>query len=310
MQGDVALIDSTARMRADAGVSDARDRAYCQESSPGAWRGRHASRRRRALAARCARRLAVGVGPGFAGSADRLADGVTIAGVDVGGMTPAEREGAARERAPAQADVPSSFAAGGQRWQIAPTELGVVADWDAAVDDAMDKGGGFDAASAASVASGCASSPADVEPSVHAYEQRREYKVSLLAEDDRPAAPRRRLVRHGLSFELVGGQTGRQARPRRGGRGGRRRSPASTARAHDAPGRGRPPKVTVAELRRCARARDAGRLGPGHAEDRHRQLRRRAEEARGHARAAERRHAGPAFGGPRPPRTSASSTAT
>src|SRR5689334_19397074 len=84
----------------------------------------------------------IGVGIGFAGSANRLADGVTIAGIDVGGLSAADAKALLAERAEAQAAVPVTFAAAGQSWQVAPKELGVVEDWDAAVDDAMAKGGG------------------------------------------------------------------------------------------------------------------------------------------------------------------------
>ena len=60
----------------------------------------------------------LGVGLGFAGPADRIADGVTIAGVDVGGMTPGAAKAALAQRADQQANTPVTFVAGGRTWQI------------------------------------------------------------------------------------------------------------------------------------------------------------------------------------------------
>src|SRR5262249_36456926 len=86
--------------------------------------------------------FALGVGVGFAGSAGRLPDGVTIAGVDVSGMTPTAAKALLAGRAETQANVPVTFVAGSQVWRIKPSDLGVEEDWDAAVDEAMAKGGG------------------------------------------------------------------------------------------------------------------------------------------------------------------------
>ena len=77
----------------------------------------------------------LGVGFGFAGSADRLADGVTIAGIDVGGLSPGAAKAMLAERAEHDANTPVRFTAGGRSWQIRPNELGVEEDWNAAVDE-------------------------------------------------------------------------------------------------------------------------------------------------------------------------------
>jgi vancomycin resistance protein YoaR len=190
----------------------------------------------------------IGVGIGFAGSADRLADGVTVAGIDVGGLSPAAAKALLAERAEAQAAIPVTFTAGGQTWDIAPKELGVVEDWDAAVDEAMAKGGGSTLIRGFRRI-GLRLSPVDVEPAVHAYDNAVKYKVSLLAEDvDRPHRDAR-LVRHGMSFELVGGQIGRKLDRDAavglvvGALASSPREPVSLPVEAD------PPKVTVAQLR-------------------------------------------------------------
>ena len=156
--------------------------------------------------------------------------------------------------------MPVTFAAGGQTWQIAPNELGVEEDWDAAVDDAMAKGGGSTLVRGFRRI-GLRPSPADVEPAVHAYDNAVKYKVSLLAEDvDRPHRDAR-LVRHGLSFELVGGQTGSKldreaaAEPRVAALA---ESPRETVAAA---GRGRSAEGDRRAAPPRARARDARRLG-------------------------------------------------
>ena len=80
-------------------------------------------------------------------------------------------------------------------------------NWNAAVDAALAKGGGPSLIRGFRRI-GLRLFPADVAPSVHAYSNAVAYKVSLLADDvDQPHRDAR-LVRHGVSFQLVGGQAG------------------------------------------------------------------------------------------------------
>ena len=79
----------------------------------------------------------------FAGSAARLADGVSIAGVDVSGMTPAQARVELERRAAAVAATPVVFAAGDRTWQLTPRQLGLAVDWAAAVEAARREGDGF-----------------------------------------------------------------------------------------------------------------------------------------------------------------------
>jgi vancomycin resistance protein YoaR len=76
----------------------------------------------------------------FAGSADRIAAGVTVASVNVAGMTPEEAETALAARARRYAAVPVVFTGGGERWSLTPEELETRVDWAAAVDAAQAEG--------------------------------------------------------------------------------------------------------------------------------------------------------------------------
>jgi vancomycin resistance protein YoaR len=190
-----------------------------------------------------------GVAFAFAGSPDELPDGVRVGGVDVGGMTPVAAKALLVQNAKERADVPVTFVAGSRTWRIKPSELGVSEDWSRAVDQAMEKGAG------SSVLRGFRRLglrlfPAEVEPVVRTYANAVEYKVTLLAgEIDRPHRDAR-LVRRGLTFQLIGGRTG-QTLDREGARAllvtalaGAAREPVRLPVAAD------PPDVTVAELRR------------------------------------------------------------
>jgi vancomycin resistance protein YoaR len=83
------------------------------------------------------------LGLAFAGSPSRLADGVRIAGVDVGGMTPGRARALLDSRSRALADVPVTFRVGSRSWQLEPRRLGVRVDWGAAVDAVRRQGNGF-----------------------------------------------------------------------------------------------------------------------------------------------------------------------
>ena len=87
--------------------------------------------------------LVVLIGFAFAGSPARLADGVVVAGVEVGGLRPAEAQALLERRAEALAGTPVSFTAGTQRWDVTPAQLGVKVDWAAAVAAAEQQGEGF-----------------------------------------------------------------------------------------------------------------------------------------------------------------------
>jgi len=79
----------------------------------------------------------------FAGSPERIAAGVRIDGVDVGGMKAGDAERLLEQRARALDRTPVVFVAGNRRWRVTPEQLGVRADWHGAVELAQRQGDGF-----------------------------------------------------------------------------------------------------------------------------------------------------------------------
>src|SRR3989442_4801087 len=79
----------------------------------------------------------------FAGSPERIAAGVRIDGVNVGGMKPGAAQRLLEQRARSLERVPVSFVVGERRWRVTPQQLGVRADWHAAVELARRHGDGF-----------------------------------------------------------------------------------------------------------------------------------------------------------------------
>jgi lipoprotein-anchoring transpeptidase ErfK/SrfK len=70
-------------------------------------------------------------------SADRILPGVTVAGVDVSGMTRAEAIAAVQATADARLAEPLTVRAGEKRWTVTSSELGQTADVGGAVDRAL-----------------------------------------------------------------------------------------------------------------------------------------------------------------------------
>jgi vancomycin resistance protein YoaR len=150
---------------------------------------------------------AVVVGFVFAGSNDRLAAGIDIAGIPVGGLTPAQAVAKLDSRSRALVNVPVTFVAGDRQFQVRPEELGVEPDWKEAVGEAQAKGGGF------AVLRGYRRldlrfGHVSIEPQVNSYAAAVAYEVGLLATKIDATHVEARLVRHGLHVVAVRGQTG------------------------------------------------------------------------------------------------------
>ena len=79
----------------------------------------------------------------YAGSPGRIADGVSISGVDVGGMTPAAAVRALEQREAAIARQPLVVRVSGREIMVRPAELGVRIDWRDAVRSAQEQVDGF-----------------------------------------------------------------------------------------------------------------------------------------------------------------------
>ena len=82
------------------------------------------------------------LGLAFAGSAERIAAGVEIAGVEVGGLTPSGARTLLERRSVRLANVPVTFTDGARTWKLRPARLGVKVDWAAAVESARRESGG------------------------------------------------------------------------------------------------------------------------------------------------------------------------
>ena len=83
------------------------------------------------------------VGLAFAGSEEKLASGVRIAGVDVGGLTPSEPQALLESRSRSLQNVAVTFTAPGHTWRLRPKQLGVEVDWHDAVAAAAREGAGI-----------------------------------------------------------------------------------------------------------------------------------------------------------------------
>jgi vancomycin resistance protein YoaR len=87
--------------------------------------------------------VGVGLGLAFAGSPTRLAEGVHVAGADVGGLTTGAARKLLEERFERLKATPVVFLAGGRQFRLTPAQLGVRVDWKAAVEAARQQGQGF-----------------------------------------------------------------------------------------------------------------------------------------------------------------------
>jgi vancomycin resistance protein YoaR len=153
--------------------------------------------------------LAVLVGLAFAGSRTTLAAGTTVAGLDVGGLQESEAVRMLSARAAAVERTPVTFTAGDQRFALSASQLGVGADWRAAVRVASAEGGGF------GPVRGFKRLRArlfgvDALPPISAYDAAVTYKLDQIARTVDRNGVNARLVRKGLAVHVVEGRSGRK----------------------------------------------------------------------------------------------------
>lgn len=153
--------------------------------------------------------LAALVGLAFAGSPARIAEGVTIAGVEVGGLTASEARTLLEQRFEQVAREQVVFTAGDDRFPTKATTLGVEADWAAALETASREGEGF------GPVRGFRRLQArffgeEISPPVQAYTGALDFKVASLAGAIDRRHVEAELVRRGLGIEVVPGQSGRK----------------------------------------------------------------------------------------------------
>jgi len=143
----------------------------------------------------------------YAGSSDRIAAGVKIAGIDVGGMTIDHARTLLQHRAARLQHVPVTFVSGSHRWEITPARLGVRVDWGAAVEAAQRRGDGFGPIRGLRRLE-VRVFGAHVTPPVRAWNTALTYQLSLLAKEiDRPHRDAALRLR-GLKVAAVPGQDG------------------------------------------------------------------------------------------------------
>ncbi len=197
------------------------------------------------------------IGVAFAGSTVRIADGVQIAGVDVGGLTKSEARTLLERRFEKVAHVPVVFTAGGDEFPIKATTLSVEADW--AVGGRVRRARGARASARSAASSGC-------RPGSSARRSCRPCRpTTRRSTTSSPSSPRKvdqrhveaTLVRRGLRVEVVPGQAGRRLDRRT------RREHGSCARSHGSSAASRsrcrccvdPVEVTAADLAPAAARR-------------------------------------------------------
>jgi vancomycin resistance protein YoaR len=147
------------------------------------------------------------VGLAFAGSTARIADGVAIAGVDVGGLTQKEAQTLLERRFATVARVPIVFVAGEKRFPIKATTLSVEADWASALETAAREGQGFGPVRGFRRLQ-ARFFGAEISPPVQAYGAALDYKVGRIAREVDRRHVEAKLVRRGLTIEVVRGQSG------------------------------------------------------------------------------------------------------
>jgi vancomycin resistance protein YoaR len=206
---------------------------------------------------------AVVLGLVFAGSPTTLAGGVTIDGIDVGGLEAADARALLQRRSHALANRPVLFVAGGKRYSIRPVELGVEPDWKAAVASAQRQGDGFGPLRGFKRLD-VQVFGADVTPPISVLSGALDYQLGLIAKEVNRPPRNAAVVRRGLKIVVV---------PARAGRVLDRQAAARTivhelaslerTSAHvDLPFRTRAPRVRAAALARAARQARIALSGP------------------------------------------------
>jgi vancomycin resistance protein YoaR len=150
---------------------------------------------------------AIVLGLVFAGSPSRLADGVRIAGVDVGGQTPRQAERILQRKADALAAVPVTFRIGTESWQLEPRRLGVRVDWGAAVDAVRRQGEGFGPLRGFKRLD-LRFFGADVAPPTQVYDAALRYWLDRIERAVNSPHREASIVLHGMTPKVVPGRTG------------------------------------------------------------------------------------------------------
>jgi vancomycin resistance protein YoaR len=150
---------------------------------------------------------AVVLGLVFAGSPTKLANGVSIDGIDVGGLEATDARALLERRSAKLADKPVVFLAGGKRFPIRPLELGVEPDWKAAVDTAQRQGDGFGPLRGFKRLD-VKVFGADVTPPTRVLTGAMQYKLRLIAQEVNRDPRDAKLIRSGTHFTVAPARRG------------------------------------------------------------------------------------------------------
>jgi vancomycin resistance protein YoaR len=153
--------------------------------------------------------LAVVVGIAFAGSASRVAAGVTVEGVSVGGLTAEEAQAKLESVAARHASEPAVFTAAEHTYRIRPAALEIEGDWAAAAGEAVERGSApFPLRGLERVWLRLLG--AEVEPTADVFQAALDERLErIAAEVDRPAVEAS-LVLDGFEPRVVPAQAGRE----------------------------------------------------------------------------------------------------
>jgi vancomycin resistance protein YoaR len=148
------------------------------------------------------------LGLAFSGSPARIAGGVQVAGVSVGGLTSDEATARLEARAREVANIPVTFTAEGHTWRLRPSNLGVEADWAAAVKLAQQQGEGVPPLRGLRRV-GIRFFGADVSPPTRVWQRALRFELARMS--SAVGAPHRdaAIVLRGLQPSVVPGRMGR-----------------------------------------------------------------------------------------------------
>ena len=144
----------------------------------------------------------------FAGSPARIAAGVRVAGVNVGGLTASEATAKLERRASAVSQVPVAFEAAGHTWWLRPGNLGVQADWHAAAKLALQQGDGLGPFRGLRRI-GVRVLGADVSPPTGVTERSLDYELGRMSRVINAPHRDAAIALRGLQARVVAGSTGR-----------------------------------------------------------------------------------------------------
>jgi vancomycin resistance protein YoaR len=144
----------------------------------------------------------------FAGSPTKLAKGVSIDGIDVGGLETSAARKLLQQRSDALAGKPVVFVAGAQRFPIRPTKLGVQPNWKAAVEAARRQGDGFGPLRGFKRID-VSFFGADVTPPTTVLTGALQYELGLIAEKVDRKPQEAAVIRHGMRIHVAPARPGR-----------------------------------------------------------------------------------------------------